>query len=231
MLKLENIYSYYGKSPIIQDMSVHVPEGGFLAVLGRNGVGKTTLLRSILGLTDKMDGSIHFNGVNLTNLATAQRVPFGIGYIPQGRQIIPKFTVRENILMGTYARTDGERKIPDYIFEMFPILKEFLKRKGGDLSGGQQQQLAIARALAMKPKMLVLDEPTEGIQPNVVRQIEETIIRLNKEFGLTIILVEQNIPFAREASDQFVLMDKGQAILEGATSELTDQLVEKHLAF
>ena len=231
MLRLENIYSYYGKSPIIQGMSVHIPEGGFLAVLGRNGVGKTTILRSILGLTDKVEGKIHFDGTSLTNLATAQRVPLGIGYIPQGRQIIPKFTVRENILMGTYARTDGERKIPEYIFEMFPILKEFLKRKGGDLSGGQQQQLAIARALAMEPKMLILDEPTEGIQPNVVRQIEETIIRLNKEFGLTIVLVEQNISFAREASDQFILMDKGRTILEGETSKLTDELVEKHLSF
>jgi len=231
MLKLDNLYSYYGKSPIIQGMTIQIPEGGFLAVLGRNGVGKTTLLRSILGLTDKVEGSIHFDGVSLTELATAKRVLFGIGYIPQGRQIIPKFTVRENILMGTYARTDGERKIPDYIFEMFPILKEFLNRKGGDLSGGQQQQLAIARALAMEPKMLILDEPTEGIQPNVVRQIEETIIRLNKEFGLTIVLVEQNISFAREASEQFILMDKGRAILEGVTSDLTDELVEKHLSF
>jgi len=231
MLKLENLYSFYGKSQIIQGMSLDVPAGGFVAILGRNGVGKTTLLRSILGLTDKVQGNVSFEGVSLTNLTTAQRTPLGIGYIPQGRQIIPKFTIKENILMGTYARKDGKRKIPEYIFEMFPILKEYLHRKGGDLSGGQQQQLAIARALAMEPKMLVLDEPTEGIQPNVVRQIEETIINLNKEFGLTIVLVEQNISFARQASEQFVVMDKGRTVLEGATSELTNKIVEKHLSF
>ena len=152
-------------------------------------------------------------------------------HIPQGREIIPDFTVRENILMGTFARPDGGRDIPDYLFEMFPILDEFIGRKGGDLSGGQQQQLAIARALAMDPKILILDEPTEGIQPNIVKQIEEAIIRLNKEQGLGIILVEQNVPFARRASDRFLVLDKGRVVLSGHSTDLTDSVVEKHLTF
>ncbi|MFN3209016.1 MAG: urea ABC transporter ATP-binding subunit UrtE [Roseovarius sp.] len=230
-MQARDLYSFYGKSPVIQGVSFDMEPGEFLAVLGRNGVGKTTLLKSIMGLTDRCDGGLIFGGEDILGLSTPQRSRLGIAYIPQGREIIPQFTVRENILMGTFARPDGKREIPDYLFEMFPILDEFLARRGGDLSGGQQQQLAIARALAMDPKILILDEPTEGIQPNIVKQIEDAIVRLNRERGLGIILVEQNVPFARSASDRFLVLDKGRVVLNGKSEELTDDIVEKHLTF
>lgn len=230
-LSADNLYSFYGKSPVLQGVSFDLKPGEFLAVLGRNGVGKTTLLKSIMGLTDKCSGAMTFGGVDLLKCSTPQRALQGIGYIPQGREVIPQFTVRENIQMGTFARADGKRDIPDYLFDMFPILREFISRRGGDLSGGQQQQLAIARALAMDPKILILDEPTEGIQPNIVKQIEDAIIRLNRERGLGIILVEQNVPFARAASDRFLVLDKGHVVLDGISAELTDSVVEEHLTF
>lgn len=230
-MRAKELYSFYGKSPVIQGVSFDLGRGEFLAILGRNGVGKTTLLKSIMGLTDKCEGELTFGGQPLLGLSTSQRSKLGIAYIPQGREIIPSFTVRENILMGTFARQDGKRDIPEYLFDMFPILREFLGRKGGDLSGGQQQQLAIARALAMDPKILILDEPTEGIQPNIVKQIEDATIQLNRERGLGIILVEQNVSFARRASDRFLVLDKGRVVLDGLTKDLTDDVVEKHLTF
>lgn len=230
-MRVQNLFSYYAKSPIIQGVSFDLEPGEFLAILGRNGVGKTTLLKSLMGLTDRCEGGLIFGEKDLISLSTPQRSKLGIAYIPQGREIIPNFTVRENILMGTFARPDGKRDIPQYLFEMFPILDEFIDRKGGDLSGGQQQQLAIARALAMDPKILILDEPTEGIQPNIVRQIEDAIIQLNKERGLGVILVEQNVPFARQASDRFLVLDKGRVVLSGRSQELTDSVVEEHLTF
>lgn len=230
-MQARELYSYYGKSPVIQGVSFDLEPGEFLAVLGRNGVGKTTLLKSIMGLTDRCEGGLCFGEQDILGLSTPQRSLLGIAYIPQGREIIPQFTVRENILMGTFARPDGKRDIPDYLFEMFPILDEFIARRGGDLSGGQQQQLAIARALAMDPKILILDEPTEGIQPNIVKQIEDAIVRLNRERGLGIILVEQNVPFARSASDRFLVLDKGRVVLSGKSEDLSDDVVEKHLTF
>lgn len=230
-LSASNLYSYYGKSPVLQGVSFDLKPGEFLSVLGRNGVGKTTLLKSIMGLTDSCQGSLQFGGTDLLKCSTPQRSLQGIGYIPQGREIIPRFTVRENILMGTFARSDGKREIPEYLFDIFPMLRDFISRKGGDLSGGQQQQLAIARALAMDPKVLMLDEPTEGIQPNIVKQIEDAIIQLNRERGLGIILVEQNVPFARAASDRFLVLDKGRVVFGGTSSELTDSVVEEHLTF
>lgn len=230
-IKARELYSYYGKSPVLQGVSFDLSPGEFLAVLGRNGVGKTTLLKTIMGLTDRCDGGLAFGDQEILGLSTSQRSRLGIGYIPQGREIIPQFTVRENILMGTFARPDGKREIPDYLFEMFPILDEFIGRRGGDLSGGQQQQLAIARALAMDPKILILDEPTEGIQPNIVKQIEDAIVWLNRERGLSIILVEQNVPFAKSASDRFLLLDKGRVVLSGKTDDLADEDAEKHLTF
>lgn len=230
-LSANNLYSYYGKSPVLQGVSFDLQPGEFLSVLGRNGVGKTTLLKSIMGLTDRCQGELRFGSADLLKCSTPQRALHGIGYIPQGREIIPRFTVRENILMGTFARADGKREIPEYLFDMFPILRDFISRRGGELSGGQQQQLAIARALAMDPKILMLDEPTEGIQPNIVKQIENAIIQLNHERGLGIILVEQNVPFARAASDRFLVLDKGRVVLSGTSSELTDSVVEEHLTF
>ncbi|MFP1644304.1 urea ABC transporter ATP-binding subunit UrtE [Pontitalea aquivivens] len=231
MIEAKNLFSYYGKSPVLQDVSFSLHKGELLSVLGRNGVGKTTLMRSFMGLTDRLDGSLFFDGHDIARMSTPDRAMLGIGYIPQGREIIPRFTVRENIVMGTYARCDGRRDMPEFVFELFPILKEFLDRRGGDLSGGQQQQLAIARALAMDPQLLILDEPTEGIQPNIVQQIHDVIVRLNREFGLTIVLVEQNVPFARAVSDRFLVIDKGRVVISGAGSELTDEIADKHLTF
>ncbi len=231
MLEASALYSYYGKSPIIQDVSFRVEQGSFVSIMGRNGVGKTTLLRTIMGLTDGIGGTLTFSGGDLGRMRTPDRSRLGIGYIPQGREIIPRFTVRENILMGTYARPDRKRELPGYIFELFPVLEEFIGRRGGDLSGGQQQQLAIARALAMDPKVLLLDEPTEGIQPNIVRQIEDVIVRLNREMGITIVLVEQNVPFARRASDQFIVLDKGRVALSGTAEQLTDEVADEFLTF
>lgn len=231
MLQASNLFSYYGKSPILQDIDFSLARGKLLAVLGRNGVGKTTLMRSIMGLTDRLEGRLRFDGHDILRMRTNDRAVLGIGYIPQGRGIIPRFTVRENIVMGTYARRDGKRAIPEFVFELFPILREFLDRRGGDLSGGQQQQLAFARALAMDPKLLILDEPTEGIQPNIVQQIHDVIVRLNRDMGLTIVLVEQNVPFAREVADAFIVIDKGRVMAAGTDADLTDEIAARHLTF
>jgi urea transport system ATP-binding protein len=230
MLEMQNISSYYGNSPVLQGVSFSAGAGEFLAVLGRNGVGKTTLLKTIMGLTDRVTGRILLNRHEITHAPTHERSRHSIGYVPQGRGIIPRFTVRENILMGSFARRDGKRELPELAFELFPILREFLDRMGGVLSGGQQQQLAIARALAASPRIILLDEPTEGIQPNIVEQIEHAIVRLNLEHGITIMLVEQNVNFARRAAQRFVMMEKGQVAAKGAIGSLTDELVHRHMA-
>ena len=230
MLETQDIASYYGNSPVLQNLSFSVAEGEFLAVLGRNGVGKTTLLKTVMGLTDRVTGRILLDGRDITQMPTHERSRHGIGYVPQGRGIFPRFTVRENILVGSFARPDGKREIPEFALDLFPVLREFLNRMGGVLSGGQQQQLAITRALAAKPRLILLDEPTEGIQPNIVEQIEQAIIRLNQEYGMTIILVEQNVSFARRAARRFVVMEKGQIAAEGAVTDLSDELVHRHLA-
>ena len=230
MLETQDVSSYYGNSPVLQSVSVSAGVGEFLAVLGRNGVGKTTLLRTVMGLTDRVTGRILLNGYDITHAPTHERSLHGIGYVPQGRGIIPRFTVRENIVMGTFARRDGKREMPELAFELFPILREFLNRMGGVLSGGQQQQLAIARALAANPRIVLLDEPTEGIQPNIVEQIEQAIVRLNLDHGMTIILVDQNVNFARRAAQRFVIMEKGQIAADGAVGDLTDELVHRHMA-
>ena len=229
MLELEHLNSFYGGSHILHDLSFKVEKGTILTVIGRNGVGKTTLLKTILGLTDSSTGSIKLNGEEIGDTPTFKRARMGIGYAPQGREIIPDFTVRENILMGGFARRNGAPSIPDVVPELFPYLMENLDRHGGLLSGGQQQQLAIARALAAEPSLLLLDEPTEGIQPNIVEQIEETIKMLNKKLNLTIILVEQNLEFARSAAHSFVMMEKGQVVASGDTDALTDDVVAKHM--
>lgn len=231
MLNLKNLNGYYGNSRALKDVNIEVGDREFLSVLGRNGVGKTTLMRAIFGLLDKTEGEILFDGADLIKMPTHERARAGIGYVPQGRGILPQFTVGENLKMGGFARSsDRGEELETLVFEMFPILKEFIHRKGGNLSGGQQQQLAIGRALLTDPKVIVLDEPTEGIQPNIVQQIEDAIISLNKDHNITILLVEQDIKFSRRASSRFVILEKGSVVSSGAIAELSDDLVHEHMA-
>jgi urea transport system ATP-binding protein len=230
MLKLTNVDSYYDRSHILHAVCLDIPLGKVTAVLGRNGTGKTTLLKTLMGLTDRMEGQISLDGIEIGKDPTFRRARAGIAYVPQGREIIPDFTIRENILMGAFARADGKRQIPELVPELFPYLMENLERAGGVLSGGQQQQLAIARALAADPKIILLDEPNEGIQPSIVEEIEAIIIRLNREVGLTVVLVEQNVLFARQASHCFAMMEKGRIVVAGAIQELSDEMVHRHMA-
>src|SRR5260370_12334841 len=196
MLKLTNVDSYYDRSHILHAVCLDIPIGKVTAVLGRNGPGKTTLLKPLMGLTDRMEGQISLDGTEFGKDPTFRRARAGIAYVPQGREIIPDFSIRENILMGAFARTDGKREIPELVPELFPYLMDNLDRAGGVLSGGQQQQLALARALAAQPKIILLDEPNEGIQPSIVAEIETVIIRLNPELGLTLASVRQNVALA-----------------------------------
>jgi urea transport system ATP-binding protein len=230
MLSLAHVDSFYDRSHILHDVCLEIPEGKVTAVLGRNGTGKTTLLKTLMGLTDRMDGEIRFDAADLARQPTFRRARAGIAYVPQGREIIPDFTIRENILMGSFARADGKREIPKLVAELFPYLIENLDRNGGVLSGGQQQQLAIARALAADPKIILLDEPNEGIQPSIVEEIENVIIRLNRDVGLTVVLVEQNVSFARRAAHRFAMMEKGRVVAAGEIGELSDAMVHRHMA-
>jgi urea transport system ATP-binding protein len=230
MLKLTNVNSFYDRSHILHAVCLDIPIGKVTAVLGRNGTGKTTLLKTLMGLTDRMEGQISLDGTEIGKEATFRRARAGIAYVPQGREIIPDFSIRENILMGAFARADGKRQIPELVPELFPYLMDNLERPGGVLSGGQQQQLAIARALAAQPKIILLDEPNEGIQPSIVEEIEAVIIRLNREVGLTVVLVEQNVAFARQAAHCFAMMEKGRIVVSGAIDELSDEMVHRHMA-
>jgi urea transport system ATP-binding protein len=230
MLGMSNIHSFYGRSHILHDVTLRFNAGQITTVLGRNGVGKTTLLKTALGMTDRSTGKIELKGMNISAEPTFRRARAGLGYVPQGREIIPDFTIRDNIMLGTFARADARRVIPPLIGELFPYLLENLDRLGGVLSGGQQQQLAIARALASEPDVLLLDEPNEGIQPSIVEEIERTILRLNRELGLTIVLVEQNIEFACRASHQFAMIEKGRVVAQGPISQLTEELVHLKMA-
>ena len=230
MLTLSKVDSFYGRSHVLHGVYLDAPVGQITAVLGRNGTGKTTLLKTIMGLTDRMVGEIRLNGVAIGHEPTFRRARAGFAYVPQGREIIPDFTIRENILMGAFARSDGRRAIPDLVPQLFPYLMANLKRPAGVLSGGQQQQLAIARALAAGPKVLLLDEPSEGIQPSIVEEIEEVIVRLNRDAGLTIVLVEQSVAFARQAAQRFAMMEKGSVVAAGAIADLTDYVVNRHMA-
>ncbi|SHK80329.1 amino acid/amide ABC transporter ATP-binding protein 2, HAAT family [Bradyrhizobium lablabi] len=230
MLKLTNVNSFYDRSHILHAVCLDIPIGKVTAVLGRNGTGKTTLLKTLMGLTDRMEGQINLEGTEIGKEPTFRRARAGIAYVPQGREIIPDFSIRENILMGAFARPDGKREIPELVPELFPYLMDNLERAGGVLSGGQQQQLAIARALAAQPKIILLDEPNEGIQPSIVEEIEAVIIRLNREVGLTVVLVEQNVAFARQAAHYFAMMEKGRIVVSGAIDELSDDMVHRHMA-
>jgi urea transport system ATP-binding protein len=228
MLTVEGLNQAYAGSQILWNMALEVPEGSCTCVMGRNGVGKTTLLKAIMGSLKTMSGKVTLGGKELAGAPPEARARSGIGYVPQGREIFPQLTVGENLELG--VSTGARRgRIPERIFELFPVLKSMLNRRGGDLSGGQQQQLAIGRALALKPKLLILDEPTEGIQPNIVSEIGDILMRLNREEGLTLLLVEQKLPFARKVASGFCIMDRGRSMATGAMSELTDELVTKHL--
>lgn len=230
MLDIKNINQYYGQSHILWDLSLNLKQGTCGCLIGRNGVGKTTLLKCITGLLPVRDGSIELNGYDINKLSTENRARGGIGFVPQGREIFPLLTVEENLKISLGARKDKTRFIPGLIYELFPVLKEMKHRRGGDLSGGQQQQLAIGRALVLDPKLLILDEPTEGIQPNVVRDIGEVIRKLNRELGLTVLLVEQKLPFARRVADDFFIMEKGSVVATGPIGDLNDDLVQRYLS-
>ena len=229
MLDLANVTSYYGKTPILHDINLSIKKGECLCVLGRNGVGKTTLLKTIMGLNSKTTGELIIDGVDSTNKSTNFRAKAGLGYVPQGRRILGKFSVKENILLGTFARNDEKNEVPENCLKLFPYLAENLDKRAGLLSGGQQQQLAIARALATDPDILLLDEPTEGIQPNIVEEIRKTLFHLNKELGMAMILTEQHIKIAKQLADYFIILDIGRTVAQGPINELTDEIVHKHL--
>ena len=214
MLKVKNVNQYYSGSHILRDVSFEVPQGTLTVLMGRNGVGKTTMVKSLMGLVPIRSGDIEFNGELIQSLAPYERVSKGIAYVTQGREIFPRLTVEENLLIGA-ASLKAPKKVPDYIFDIFPVLKEMSSRNGGDLSGGQQQQLAIGRALMSQPKMIILDEPTEGIQPNIIQQIGTTLVKLVKEQGITILLIEQYLDFIKEVADKYVVMSRGEIVAQG----------------
>ena len=232
MLEIRGLNTYYGESHILRDVDLRVLAGEMVCLIGRNGVGKTTLLKSLIGLLKPRSGEIVFEGNGMERQAPHQRAKSGLGYVPQGREIIPQLTVEENLMLGLEALPGGlarNRRIDPFIYELFPILQEFLSRKGGDLSGGQQQQLAIARALLGQPKLLLLDEPTEGIQPNIVQDIEAAVQRIIAEKGIGVLLVEQHLHFVRQA-DRYYAMQRGGIVASGSTSELSQQVVDRFLS-
>jgi urea transport system ATP-binding protein len=229
MLSVENLNQYYGGSHILRDVGFEASKGQVTTLLGRNGVGKTTLLKCLMGLLPARSGSIRFDGQDITAAPSHARVRAGIGYVPQGREIFPRLTVEENLRMGLATRPAGT-PIPERIFEMFPVLKQMMKRRGGDLSGGQQQQLAIGRALAFGPKLLILDEPTEGIQPSIIKDIERAIRVLAEEGSMAILLVEQYYDFARSLADQYLLMERGVIIKHGTGADMDKDGVRELLS-
>ncbi|MDJ0635918.1 MAG: urea ABC transporter ATP-binding subunit UrtE [Xenococcaceae cyanobacterium MO_188.B29] len=232
MLQVSNLNVYYGESHILRNVDMSIPSGQMVCLIGRNGVGKTTLLKTIMGLLKSRTGEILFTGKPISKIATDRRVRMGIGYVPQGREIIPRVTVKENLLLGLEARPQGRKgneAIPEEIFALFPVLKTMLSRMGGDLSGGQQQQLAIARALMGKPRLLVLDEPTEGIQPSIILEIEAAVKRIIAATGISVLLVEQHLHFVRQA-DKYYAMQKGGIVASGSTSELSQEIIQEFLA-
>lgn len=258
MLKISGLDQYYSESHTLWDVNLDIPKGGCICLMGRNGVGKTTLLKTIMGLIPAKNGHIVFDGESLGHGKAEQRAALGIGYVPQGREIFPLLTVEENLKTGLRAaRHHGIKKIPETVYDTFPVLKQMLKRRGGDLSGGQQQQLAIGRALVLNPKLLILDEPTEGIQPNIVSEIGDVIMRLNRsrgvpmpkqfesgellgevheainkishDLGVTVLLVEQKLPFARKVADHFCIMDRGRIVTSGAMANLSEGMIKQYL--
>lgn len=230
MIRIEEVSQKYGGSQILWNLDLHVERGSRTCIMGRNGVGKTTLLKCVMGLLPVSGGRILYQDKPIENLSAESRAPMGIGYVPQGREIFPLLTVEENLRIGLPARGDKRKTIPDRIYELFPVLKDMGNRLGGDLSGGQQQQLAIGRALVTDPKVLILDEPNEGIQPNIVTQIGDVILKLNQDDNLTVILVEQKLGFARKVGQEFRLMEKGRVVAADKMDKLNDSLIKRHLS-
>jgi urea transport system ATP-binding protein len=226
MLNVENLSFSYGGVQALTEVTMDVPAGEMVCIMGRNGVGKTTLVRNIMGLLSLSFGSVTLDEVEISALPPHRRVRQGMAYVPQGRQIFPRLTVEENLRTGLASRSD---EIPPEVFEYFPVLDEMRARMGGDLSGGQQQQLAIARALVTKPRLLILDEPTEGIQPNIIQRIGEVLSMLSKEQGMTILIVEQYLDFVKEFSDRFVLMNRGRVVASDVIDQLSEELIEEYL--
>jgi urea transport system ATP-binding protein len=229
MLKVEKLNVYYGESHILRNVDLEVTAGKVVCLMGRNGVGKTTFLKTLTGLLPARSGRIFFRERDITKDPSYRRARSGIGYAPQGREIFAHLTVQENLLVGLDAARNGSKGIPEEVFDLFPVLKQMLKRRGGDLSGGQQQQLAIGRALVSKPDLLLLDEPTEGIQPSIILEIESAIRRLREKSSVGILLVEQYLDFAQRLADEFCIMAKGEVVTRGPIKELTPEVVRRHL--
>jgi urea transport system ATP-binding protein len=228
-ISINKVSQLYGGTQILWDIDMDIPPGSCTCIMGRNGVGKTTLLKCLMGLLPLRTGEVLLDGKPIHNKPAHARAELGIGYVPQGRDIFPLLTVEENLRIGLPARKDKAKNIPSRIYELFPVLKDMLQRRGGDLSGGQQQQLAIGRALVIEPTVLILDEPNEGIQPNIVGQIGDVIQKLNRE-GLTVILVEQKLGFAKRVGKEFRLMEKGRVVASADMDNLSEALIRKHLA-
>ena len=232
LLEIRGLNTYYGESHILRDVDLTVKKGEMVCLIGRNGVGKTTLLKTVIGLLKPRGGELVLNGEGLERKPPHRRAQAGVGYVPQGREIIPQLTVEENLMLGMEALPGGfarHRRIDPFVYELFPVLSEFLPRKGGDLSGGQQQQLAIARALLGQPQLLLLDEPTEGIQPNIVQDIETAVRRIIAEKGIGVLLVEQHLHFVRQA-DRYYAMQRGGIVASGSTSDLSQSVVDQFLS-
>ena len=232
MLQISNLNVFYGESHILRNVDLNINSGEMVCLIGRNGVGKTTLLKTIMGLLKPRSGDLKLQGNSLNKKTTDNRAKLGIGYVPQGREVIPRVTVKENLLLGLEATRRGMSKtqqISEEIFELFPVLKTMLNRMGGDLSGGQQQQLAIARALMGKPQLLLLDEPTEGIQPSIILEIEAAVKKIIAETGISVLLVEQHLHFVRQA-DRYYAMQKGGIVASGATNQLSQRVIQEFLA-
>lgn len=231
MLHISDLNVYYGESHILRNVDLNINAGEMVCLIGRNGVGKTTLLKTLMGILKPRAGTINYEQENLINKTSDQRARLGLGYVPQGRDIIPRLTVKENLILGLEALPTRRKNatIPEEIFDLFPVLKRMLSRMGGDLSGGQQQQLAIARALVGEPKLLILDEPTEGIQPSIILEIEAAVRRIVASKGIAVLLVEQHLHFVRQA-DRYYAMQKGGIVASGFTSELSQEVIQRFLA-
>ena len=238
LLTINQLDHYYGQSHTLRDVTLDVPRASCTCIMGRNGVGKTTLARCLMGLEDTASGEIIIDGTAYQQLPAMARAPAGIGYVPQGRQIFPLLTVEENICTGFFGpaarkrsskRSYSGRDIPSDIYQLFPVLKEMKNRRGGDLSGGQQQQLAIARAMIAEPELLILDEPGEGIQPSIVKEISDVVRMLCRDRGIGVLLIEQKLPFIKKVADSFYIMDRGSIVASGNIDELSEQMVQQHL--